>query len=409
MSVTVSPRPPETDQEQADPSQLDQELELLIEEARARARRRRLVYAATALVALAAVAAYLGGGVGGGGLFNRGAADGGHSRDAGIRSDARLASAAGAVPWRPVAFYLAMNPRNPAILYAVTSQGIFKSTDGARSWRRASLGAYYGPPIGSGGIGLAISPTNPSTVYAATDQGSFKTTNGGRNWHPTGLRAREVGGLVVDPANARTVYAGTTHGLLKSTDGGRSWHRVGASLPAEYVGEFAIDPTDSRTIYVVVGEAADRLFVSRDGGRHWRPRTIRARTYIPSIAFDPHEPGAVYAGTQTGIYESTTHGASWREINTDFMIGDRRAQAPLAFSPAKRGTQPAAAWHRGAAHRTALPSTRTTRTRSTRWCPITASTRASTAPATGSSPHSRPQTDLHRKSSRSIAKGTGCS
>lgn len=333
--MTVSPRPPETDEEQADPSELDQELELLIEEARARARRRRLVYAAAALVALAGAAAYLGGGVGGGALFSRGAADGGHSRDAGLRGDARLAAAV--VPWRPVAFYLVMNPRNPAILYAVTGRRIFKSTDGARSWRTAAPDAYYGPPIGSGGIGLAISPTDPSTVYAATGQGSFKTTDGGRHWHPTGLRAREVGRLAVDPAHARTVYAGTAHGLLKSTDGGRSWQRVGASLPAEYVGEFAIDPTDSRTIYAVVGEAADRLFVSRDGGRHWRPRTIRARTYIPSIAFDPHEPGAVFAGTQTGIYKSTTYGASWREINTDFMTGERRAQAPLAFSPAKRG------------------------------------------------------------------------
>ena len=69
-----------------------------------------------------------------------------------------------------------MHPRNPQILYAGTLQGVFKSTDGARSWRAV----LRGQPDEFGVNQLAINPSNPNTVYTFTlNHGVYKTTDGG--------------------------------------------------------------------------------------------------------------------------------------------------------------------------------------------------------------------------------------
>ena len=129
----------------------------------------------------------------------------------------------------------------------------------------------------------------------------------GRTWHAAGPPIVQDGYpavLVVDPAGSRIAYSADKDGLLKTTDGGGSWRRVGASLPRTMVSKIALDPTDSQTIYAVLNNTARLLFVSRNGGRTWQRRTIRKSTaYIPSIAFDPHQPGAVYAGTPEGILQ----------------------------------------------------------------------------------------------------------
>ena len=78
---------------------------------------------------------------------------------------------------------LAVDPTNPATVYAGGSSGVFKSTNGGQAWVLASNGIVLGlPPVSV--TEIVIDPTNPSTVYAATGafgpngDGVFKTTDG---------------------------------------------------------------------------------------------------------------------------------------------------------------------------------------------------------------------------------------
>ena len=57
---------------------------------------------------------------------------------------------------------------------------------------------------------LIIHPATPRTVYAATPGGGiYKTTNGGRSWIPAGLADTFVYTLAIHPSHPETVYAGT--------------------------------------------------------------------------------------------------------------------------------------------------------------------------------------------------------
>jgi len=69
---------------------------------------------------------------------------------------------------------LAIDPVTPTTLYAGTERnGVFKSTDGARSWSAANAGL----PTSTSGIILALDPGTPTTLYAGTDgSGVFAIT-----------------------------------------------------------------------------------------------------------------------------------------------------------------------------------------------------------------------------------------
>src|SRR5262245_28012227 len=59
---------------------------------------------------------------------------------------------------------LAIDPQNPKILYAITPGGLFKSTDGAATWRLSNSGLPFG--LSYAMASLAIDPQTPSTIYA---------------------------------------------------------------------------------------------------------------------------------------------------------------------------------------------------------------------------------------------------
>jgi len=62
---------------------------------------------------------------------------------------------------------LAIDPLTPAIIYAVTFGGVFKSTNGADIWMTIGLSDRVFSS-------LAIGPLTPATIYTGTDEGVFK-------------------------------------------------------------------------------------------------------------------------------------------------------------------------------------------------------------------------------------------
>ena len=118
---------------------------------------------------------------------------------------------------------LAATPSNPDVLWVGTGEanifrasmpgvGIYKSTDGGRSFAHAGLADTQ--TIAR----IIVHPTNPDTVYVAAsghewtendNRGVFKTTDGGRSWKKVLYRSPRTGAidLVMDPGNPNVLYA----------------------------------------------------------------------------------------------------------------------------------------------------------------------------------------------------------
>ena len=168
---------------------------------------------------------------------------------------------------------LAVDPIRPNILYAGTSGGVYRSFDGADHWTKANNGLVPDDAkLASMALGvnrLLIDPADPDVVYAGTTQGVFKTRNKGELWSRLAVDLGElyVSSLVLEPGNGQHLYMGTSAGMFQSRDGGQTWKATNEGLDNLNIRAIAMDPHDSRVLYA--GTNGSGLFRSHDGGKSW--------------------------------------------------------------------------------------------------------------------------------------------
>jgi hypothetical protein len=141
----------------------------------------------------------------------------------------------------------------PDVLWCQHHNGIWRSTDNARSWQE-----LQGVPVSSFGFALAVHPQQPGTAWfvpAKADEcrvpvdGALvvnRTRDGGRSFDTlrTGLPQADCFDLVYRHglalgADGRTLLLGsTTGGLWSSQDGGDRWQAVALHLPPIYALRF---------------------------------------------------------------------------------------------------------------------------------------------------------------------------
>ncbi|HXO16660.1 MAG TPA: hypothetical protein VN909_00675, partial [Candidatus Dormibacteraeota bacterium] len=180
---------------------------------------------------------------------------------------------------------VAIDPRNPSVVYAgmwhfrrlpwtFTSGGadggLYKSTDGGRSWKKL---AGNGLPNGyTGRIGLAIAPSRPNRVFALIEAKGgilWRSDDAGAHWTMTSndtlvdQRPFYFTHLAVDPRNPNHVYA-VSEMLAESKDGGRKFSEIAKGVHVDYHAIW-IDPTNPKRI--IVGE--DGGYALTNDLTHW--------------------------------------------------------------------------------------------------------------------------------------------
>jgi photosystem II stability/assembly factor-like uncharacterized protein len=228
-------------------------------------------------------------------------------------------------PWGGDVRSLVVAPDNPDSLYLGTTDGqIFRSSDGAQTWRRLR------PGIERRGLSvdnIVIDPRNTRVIYAGTwavasgagDQGVFKSEDGGEHWQLLkDTRGLSVLALAVAPSDSSLLIAGAKSGVFRSTDSGSSWQRVTPEGDAELrnVESIAIDPKDTNTIYIGTFHLP---WKTTDGGKNWKQTGYKETgmiddTDIFGISVNPLNPDLVYINGCSGIYRSTTGGEKWFKI-----------------------------------------------------------------------------------------------
>jgi photosystem II stability/assembly factor-like uncharacterized protein len=198
--------------------------------------------------------------------------------------------------------------------------GVFKSEDGAATWRNMGL-------VDSHHIArIAIHPTDPDIVYVAAighlfsrneERGLFRSTDGGETWEKVLFINDGVGviDVVINPDSPDTLYAatyemerkpwhfeagGAESAIYKSTDGGVSWVRLEGGLPGGNIGRIGIDiyRNNPDILYAVFenlnlrAPTEDEAAADLEEGREPQQRTIG---------------GEVYRSDDAGVTWSKTH------------------------------------------------------------------------------------------------------
>jgi photosystem II stability/assembly factor-like uncharacterized protein len=199
---------------------------------------------------------------------------------------------------------LAISPIRPALMYAGTFFGVYRSDDAGATWRPSNAGQSDAI------VALAFDPADTARLYAAGSNRFFHSEDGGTTWSATplviGMASYNVRAIAVHPSSSATLYIATSRGLLMSSDGAATWSAVAPAFFGDPVGSdlsaVVIDQGDPNSI--LVGTRFGRVFRSRDGGQTWEPfeRGLPSAE-ITALAFDSASSLVHAATVGRGVYD----------------------------------------------------------------------------------------------------------
>ena len=214
------------------------------------------------------------------------------------------------------------DPSDPDIIYACTTDGLYRSTDAGMNWIRILNKVYV--------TDVAINPSNTNQLVASVgnltnaDKGIYRSINGGSTWTKisSGLPSSFQGFIRLDNVSASPNMiiasigrsAGSLDELYRSTDFGNSWSLLSNSNHCDYQFWFAHDVAinPSNTNRLIMGGVPlytyDVTLANPNsiGGVH---------ADIHDIEFDPSNSNVVYVACDGGMYRSSNSGTSFSMIN----------------------------------------------------------------------------------------------
>ncbi|MFZ0214900.1 MAG: glycosyl hydrolase [Candidatus Dormiibacterota bacterium] len=210
---------------------------------------------------------------------------------------------------------LAIDPRNPRILYATfwearrlpwrmdsggPGSGLWRSTDGGTTWE--DLSRRPGLPKGVlGRIGVAPSGARPGRVWSiveADDGAVFRSDDYGEHWQRLSEqedlrhRAWYYSHIFADPSDAETVWV-LNLDCWRSSDGGKTF----SGVPVQHgdCHDLWIDPEDTRRMILGDDGGAN---VTLDGAESWSTPYNQPTAELYHVTTDTRQPYRIYAAQQ---------------------------------------------------------------------------------------------------------------
>jgi photosystem II stability/assembly factor-like uncharacterized protein len=263
-----------------------------------------------------------------------------------------------------------IDPRNPSVWYVASAFGGL--------WKTENRGITFTPIFDSGGsftlCCVAIDPRDSNVIWLGTGEntsqrsahfgdGVYKSTDAGKTWKRVGLQASEhIGKILIDPRKTNVVYvaaqgplfsSGGERGLYKTADGGETWTAILTISPDTGISDMVFDPKNPDVIYasayqrrravgqMIGGGPEGGIFKTTNAGRNWTKLTRG----LPAgdigragLAIDPRKSSTIFAlvdakRPESGFFRSDDSGNTWTRIGRQTATAGRGGRGGAAATP----------------------------------------------------------------------------
>ncbi len=196
---------------------------------------------------------------------------------------------------------VAMDPRNPNVLYASSwerirkphylksggpGSALWKTTDGGTTWKEIKGGGF--PATMKGRINLEIAPSNPDIVYAMVEADSAR-----------GAKPQRL-----------------LSGLYRSKDAGATWTWMSTiNNRPFYFSQIRVDPKNPDRVYRMAVDFAS----SDDGGYSWKLGMLGIHEDYHGMWINPNDPEHFIIGGDAGIFQTWDRGGTYDALNNMAM------------------------------------------------------------------------------------------
>jgi photosystem II stability/assembly factor-like uncharacterized protein len=204
--------------------------------------------------------------------------------------------------------------RNNSLVVFAAGSGIYKSENMGESFNKVQSASF---PARRTRV-LRQDPRSGQIVYAGTSDGLWKSADLGKNWKRMTGSDIVVNDVLVNPRNPQNVLMATdSMGVLASSDGAKSFSASNQGYTHRYIGAIRADHTNPQVIYigVVNDHESGGVFISRDGGIHWQQNSSGLHGY-DVFALDQASNGDWLAGTTHGMFLLQKTSSVWRPSNS---------------------------------------------------------------------------------------------
>ena len=230
------------------------------------------------------------------------------------------------------AYDLVMDPRSSDTLYAAmwqrtrkkwndprtladhTGSGLFKTTDGGKTWTPIDAGLPQAQFRGRIGIDLCL--TRPDVLYALVDNYELRETTKEELDQTRNYYTPEKGFI-----KGATVY--------RSDDGGATWTQTSGLTPQQknfmqqhsgtygwVFGQIRVDPNDPETSYIM----GVPFSVSTDGGKTYKTLRTSPGGDNHALWIDPANSNYLIKGFDQGVAASYDKGLNWRYFQKEINV-----------------------------------------------------------------------------------------
>ncbi len=247
---------------------------------------------------------------------------------------------------------VAGHPTEPGTFYfGGCAGGVWRTTNGGSHWENITDGQWNVSAVGA----LAVSESDPNVIYAGTGEtairsnvshgdGVYKSTDGGRSWRNVGLPdSRHIGDVIIHPTNPDLVYVaalghvwGTNanRGVYRTKDGGATWEHMLYKSDRAGCHDIAMDASNPRVLFAAIwqgqrsphgassGGEDSGIWRTMDGGDSWTE--ITRNPGLPTgilgkigVAASPAQPGRVWAlveAEDSALFRSDDYGDTWERL-----------------------------------------------------------------------------------------------